>query len=409
MSKIFNASCGNQPQSPKLKRNPRFIGPGCRLPTCAGNLRMRFGFVILMLLSTQLYAQTLDEKTWPLARGDEGSQGFSPSTLTATPSLLWEQKFEGTAFEVAPVIVDGRLYIGDLDGEFYCLDATTGTQIWKNESESGYLASAAVQSDFVVVGDYDGLVRGLKVTDGNEVWKFQTDSQIDGGANFHDGAALITSEDGKLYSLELQTGKLRWAYETGDQLRCGPTIAGGRTFLGGCDGKLHIVDLAAGTSVGDGVPLEGPTGSTPAAADPLVIAPTHSGQIFGIDWKAGERRWTFTDPQLSQEIQTSPAIHNGLVFVVTKNRKCLALEVATGKLKWEHTLRKPSDASPVVCSGRVWLGCSDGRLLAIDEQTGEEKWVVEHQGKFKASVAIADGKLFIANDRGSVFCYGESR
>jgi outer membrane protein assembly factor BamB len=372
-------------------------------------IRLSFLLWSVVWVNNFLFSQTLDEKTWPLARGNSESQAFSPSKLPDNPILLWEHKIESTAFESTPLIVDNRVYLGDLDGEFYALDLETGNVLWKNSSESGYLAGAALHQERIIVGDYDGLVRCFNVKDGKQEWTFETDSQIDGGPNFHEGTVLIASEDGKLYSIDMADGKLRWSYETGDQLRCGPTIAGGKTFLGGCDGKLHIVDLATGTSIGDGVPLDGPTGSTPAAVGDLVIAPTHSGQIFGIDWKKGKTIWTFSDSQLAQEIVTSPAIHDGSTFVITKNRRCLAIDVATGKLRWEYTLRKPSDASPVVCDGRIWFGCSDGRLIAIDEKTGQERWQAEHQGKLKGCVAIASEKLVIASDKGSIFCYGEAK
>ena len=345
-------------------------------------------------------------KDWPLYRGDPQSQGYSPTTLPQKPLLLWEKSLEGTSFESTPIIVAGRVYLGDLDGEFYAMNLGDGAVVWKHESDSGYLASGAFHDGRLLVADYDGLVRCLNAQDGKELWSFQTDSQIDAGANFYKDMALITSEDGRLYALGLDDGKPRWTFETGDQLRCSPTIAGQRTFLGGCDGMLHIVNLDQGIGVGEGVSLEGPTGSTPAAHGPWIVAPTHAGAIFGIQWQSGERRWTFSDQELSQEIQTSPAIHDDLAFVVTKNRRCLAIKLATGELVWQHALRKPSDASPVVCSGRVWLGCSDGRLIALDEKTGQEVWMVEHQGKFKGSVAVADGRLVVATERGSVLCYG---
>jgi outer membrane protein assembly factor BamB len=372
-------------------------------------IRVSLFLPFVVLTANYAIAQELDDKTWPLARGNAASQAYSPSQLVDHPTLLWEHKVESTAFESTPLIVDNRVYLGDLDGEFYSLDLDTGKELWKNSSESGYVAGAGCHQGKIVVGDYDGLVRCFHSKDGKLEWTYQTDSQIDGGPNFHDGAALVASEDGKLYALEMADGKLRWAYETGDQLRCGPTIADGKTFLGGCDGKLHIVDLATGTNIGDGVPLDGPTGSTPTAFENLIIAPTHSGQIFGIDWQTAKSIWTFSDSQRSQEITTSPAVHDGIAFVVTKNRRCLAIEATSGKLRWEYTLRKPSEASPVICDGRVWFGGSDGRLLAIDAKTGEEKWSVEHQGKFKGSVAIAAGKLVVASDKGSVFCYGEAK
>lgn len=45
-------------------------------------------------------------------------------------SLKWSYQ-AGAGFETNPVVVNNRVYIGNRDGYFYCLDALTGTLIWR--------------------------------------------------------------------------------------------------------------------------------------------------------------------------------------------------------------------------------------------------------------------------------------
>jgi outer membrane protein assembly factor BamB len=358
----------------------------------------------LMALHVQFAAAS---DSWPVFRGDALSQGVSKSTLPEKPELLWEFNVPKGAFESTPVIRDGRVYIGDMDGEIYCLDLKTGQQVWKVETDSGFLASGAIQDNILVMGDYDGKVRGMNIEDGKVVWEFDAGGQIDSGANFYGPLALVASEDGCLYALKTSTGELAWKYQTGDQLRCSPSVVGNRTFLGGCDGKLHVVDLDTGLAIGEKMILGGPTGSTPTAMGDVAIVPTQSGEILGFDWKKSEPMWTFKDPELSPEIRSSPAVSDGLAIVTTRNRRMLAVDVATGKLRWEAVLRKRSDGSPVVCGGAVWVGASDGRIYAVDLKTGSEKWSTEVQGGFPGSPAVASNRLVIASDAGTVFCFGQ--
>ena len=86
--------------------------------------------------------QSLPDR-WSVSRGDPGSQGVSPSKLSQQPKLLWEHSISTTSFETTPIIVDGHVYLGDLDGEFYALDLLNGKELWKDKSESGYVAAAA--------------------------------------------------------------------------------------------------------------------------------------------------------------------------------------------------------------------------------------------------------------------------
>jgi len=368
-------------------------------------------FQVLTISVAILFAAVLvhasDATSWPVSRGNASSQGVSESKLPEKPRLLWTFSEPSTAFDATPAIADGRVFIGDLDGGAYALELDTGKVLWRKKFEDGFSSSPAYKDGHVVIGNYEGLVRCLDALTGETRWEFSTDAQIDGGANFYGDLVLITSEDGGLYALNLKSGQLAWKFATSDQLRVAPTIAGNKTFLGGCDGKLHVIDLDSGKEIGEGFPLQSPTGSTPAVAGDYVFAPTHSGNVFAINYSTLEQVWLFSDSQRSQEIRSSPAISDGKLLVTTRNKRLLAIDAKTGMLSWEYVFKKRSEASPVICDDRVWVGSGDGRLVALRLTTGEELWQSEQTGAFNASAAVAAGKLVIANDKGSVYCFGE--
>ena len=123
----------------------------------------------------------------------------------STGPLRWEQKVE-SGFIASPAVRDGRLYLGDIDGKFHCLEAATGRG----------------KVEFRDAG-------GNRLT-----------------ANFYQDKVLVGSQDATLYCLQAGLGELVWKYSIGDQIRCSPTIAGDRVFLAGCDGRLHVIDLTKG-------------------------------------------------------------------------------------------------------------------------------------------------------------------
>lgn len=362
--------------------------------------------ICVMLFETGL-CRAADSLTWPVSRGNAASQGVSLSKLPDQPKLLWEFAEPSTAFEATPAIADGRVFIGDLDGGAYALDLASGKVIWRKKFEDGFSSSPAYKDGRIIIGDYEGLVRCLDAGTGESIWDYSTDAQIDGGANFYGELVLVTSQDGGLYALDLETGELAWKFSTNDQLRCAPTVAGNKTFLGGCDGKLHVIDLDSGKELGEGFPLQSPTGSTPTVEGEQVFAPTHSGTIFAFNYSTLKESWLFSDSQRSQEIRSSPAISDGKLLVTTRNKRLLAIDSQSGKMVWEYVFKKRSEASPIVGDGRVWVGSSDGRFVGLSLSTGEELWQAEQPGAFNASASVAAGKLVIANDKGSVYCYGE--
>ena len=62
-----------------------------------------------------------DQEAWPVFRGNPSSSGVATSQLPPQLDVLWRFSVEGGAFEGAAAIVDGVVYIGDLDGKIYAL------------------------------------------------------------------------------------------------------------------------------------------------------------------------------------------------------------------------------------------------------------------------------------------------
>jgi outer membrane protein assembly factor BamB len=349
---------------------------------------------------------------WPMGRANPAGTGATTDVLPEDPKLLWEVDVEGLGFDAGPIIADGTVFAADHDGRIFALQLSTGEELWRTELETGFVASPAYRNGVLFAGDYDGTLHALDAKDGKELWSFSSELEIDASPNFFSERVLFTSQNGTLYALKQSTGELVWKYETGDQLQCGATLAGNRTFLGGCDAQLHIIDVEQGTAVGQPLPIDAPTGSTPSVLGDHILVPTYAGEIFcfkrGADsTAAAELVWRFKDPQIADEFKNSVSVAEGLVVGTSRNKRVFAIDVTTGKLKWEQTLRKRSDASPVIAGKDVVIAAADGRILLFDLQTGEQRWMFEVKPSFIGSPAVADNKLVVASDRGTIFCFGE--
>lgn len=342
---------------------------------------------------------------WPVFRGDVLGSGVAHTDLSPPLKLAWEYQVPDGAFEATPVIADGVVYVGDLDGGLYALDLHTGQERWKKTCEAGFTAAAAVQGRQLVIGDIDGRVLSFDVATGDAQWSFATEVEISAGANFYRDQVLIGSQDGALYCLSAATGQLAWKYSIENQIRCGATVVEDRVFVAGCDGQLHIIDVTSGQLVGK-VDIQAPTGVTPAAAGSHVFFGTEGGTFFCVDWKRAETVWTFEDGQRRLPIRSSPAVADGRVVFGGRSKKCYALNAADGQLQWEFTARQRIDASPVIVQDCVFVAAADGRLYALELKTGKELWQFEAGGGFVGSPAVADRHLVIAGQDGVVYCLG---
>lgn len=365
------------------------------------------GGIVVLMLNIAIFPSGLYAEDWPMGRGNVAGTGATSQSLPANLELLWEVDVDGLGFDAGPIVAAGKVFAADHDGRVLSIDLATGQELWRVELATGFVSSPAYRDGVLFVGDYDGTLRALDASNGQEKWSYATEMEIDGSPNFFKDQVLFTSQNGNLYALNIADGSLAWKYETGDQLQCGPTLAGDKTFLGGCDAHLHVIDVNNGQGIGQPLSIDAPTGSTPSVLGEQVFVPTYAGEIFCFKLPSFELQWRFKDPQLADEFKNSVAVADGLAVAASRNKRVFAIDVTTGKVVWEQTLRKRCDASPVIAGEQVVVASADGRISLFDLKTGEPQWMFEVKPGFLGAPAVADGRLVVANDRGTIFCFGQ--
>jgi outer membrane protein assembly factor BamB len=348
---------------------------------------------------------------WPVFRGNAQSTGVATSTLPEKLELLWKYPVENGAFEATPVVVDGVVYVGDLDGTFYAIDLHSGQPRWKfikPVEKASFNSAAAVRDGRVYVGDVDGNFYCLDVKSGDKLWAAKAEGEINSAANFHKDNVLFGSQDATLYCLNAKTGERQWTHTIGDQIRCSPTVIEDRCFLAGCDGKLHIINLNDGLEVG-AVEIESPTGSTPAAGGDFIYFGSEGATFFCINWREAKEIWRWRDKSRNLSIRSSAALTDEAVIFGGHDKILHALDLKTGQRRWDFPTKGRIEGSPVVVGNRVFVGSADGRIYGVNVHSGEKVWEYEAGGKFTSSPAVAEGRMLIASEDGVVYCFGEKK
>ncbi|MFZ0060865.1 MAG: PQQ-binding-like beta-propeller repeat protein [Pyrinomonadaceae bacterium] len=106
-----------------------------------------------------------------IAMGQSPGHGNGPSFVYAispkgqgdvTESrLLWTSREVGRVVGT-PTVKDGLLYIGDLGGTVHCLDAATGAQVWKHETNEAIWGGLLLAGDRLYVGNVEGIMTVLR-------------------------------------------------------------------------------------------------------------------------------------------------------------------------------------------------------------------------------------------------------
>ena len=106
-----------------------------------------------------------------------------PALKIIEPGRQWSFTADGSVY-TSPIIADGCIYAlssfetGGSTGNIYCINASTGTQIW-NFTVIGYVYSAlAVSGGYVYTGSGRGKAYALNASTGAQIWNFTTGNPV---------------------------------------------------------------------------------------------------------------------------------------------------------------------------------------------------------------------------------------
>ena len=171
---------------------------------------------------------------WPTFMHDATRSGATTQTLNPSGQLYQQWKFsfgERVEVEVQPIVANGRVYVGVMNGKMYCLNATTGAQLWAYQAGGGIPHTAAVADGRLYFGSLDGQVYALDAASGAPLWKYRTGGAVYSAPAVVDGTVYIGSLDGSLYALNAENGNLRWRFDTGGRVATSPAVANGRVYF----------------------------------------------------------------------------------------------------------------------------------------------------------------------------------
>lgn len=183
-----------------------------------------------------VYLASMDHKVYALQSNYEASQLSTDEngnkTLVSEP--VWELDL-GTAVVSDPLLVDGNMYVGTLDGKLFKINTADGAIVWVYEdgSEVSSIWTKPVLMDgLVFFATESGDIYALNAEDGNEAWAapLSTNAQIVGdGVIINDTVAFGTTE-GELVIVDKDQNKSPSLTKEGS-IYTSPIFEDGKLFL----------------------------------------------------------------------------------------------------------------------------------------------------------------------------------
>jgi eukaryotic-like serine/threonine-protein kinase len=367
-------------------------------------------------LSAQDATQPTQGADWLFTRGNPEMTGVSPVELRFPLELAWQFKTmelkrgQSEMLVSSAVVRDGKVYVGNKDGTFFCLELTTGNEVWKSKVEkASFDGAAGFSGRLVIAGSTDGFVYAWDAATGKEAWKFETMGPVHAAVNvWHDPAAMkdriyIGSHDNLLYCLNAEDGKKLWEAETGNYVNGGSAVADGKVVFGGCDAILHIHDAATGQQIKQ-VEVGSYIGNNVAIASNIAYVTHYGNRVGAYDLSTGTNIWEYGEREF--EYYAAVALHENYVVAGGRDKRIHGIDRTTGKGLWEFRCKDRVDSSPLICGGKtVIVGADDGFIYALNLADGAELWKYEIGAPVRTSAAVAGEYVLFGADDGVLYAF----
>jgi outer membrane protein assembly factor BamB len=269
----------------------------------------------------------------PIIDGNVAIVTLSNTDLSLVAFNLSEGKaqwrMEYGDIEASPLLHNKKIFAGNVEGAFYCVDLTTGAQLWKfelpdNAKRKGIRSSAAGSDVSITFGADDGYLYALDAERGIQMWRHNTGASVVGSPCIANGNVYVGNLGGTVCCVDLHSGKTRWQFEAGASIYASPSFADSKIFIGTTSGMMYALDATTGALVWK-TDLGSVINSSAVVAGNVLYVGTLKKMLFGLNIADGT-------PVLKQEvpgrIKTSPAVAHGRLFVATDERLILSFRSA---------------------------------------------------------------------------------
>ena len=274
---------------------------------------------------------------------------------------VWRTEYPGQATtwgsSSTACVTNGRVYVAG-HSSLFCLDATTGKEIWVAAIKGSEISSSPVVVDGVVIL-HSGQIAAFDADKGSALWRAKGYSGGNSSpALWHkDGRTYIVSNGGgKVYCLDPKDGKVMW------------------NVPGGSDSTPAIV--------GDDMVVQ--TGQKDPGAIAYKLSLTEATKVWNVP---------FSDRGCS------PLIAGDNVFLFGGEggpRGGMCVDLKSGKVAWEEKVPGHGFSSPVFADGKI-LQVMEGKLALVEANPAAYKALaIANLGTLRcSSAALVDGKAYV--------------
>lgn len=342
---------------------------------------------------------------WPMFHHDLNHSGYSSSKAPNLKLRFWTFSTNLGVY-ASPSVVDGRVFIGSTDGYFYCLNASTGKEIWQYDFYASQYSpsSAAIVNNKVYFGGLNGYIYCLNSSNGLEIWNVSVRTPVP--SSILSSPAIVDNRvyiggglNHSVFCLDALTGNEKWRFDSNYSDWGSPVVVNGKVYINNEDGLLCLNALNGSliSSI-----TEKWFASSHTIIDGKIFIGSEDNNVYCLDADTLEEIWSF---KTNDTVESTPAVAYGKVYVGSDDDILYCLDEETGNLSWIFKTGGDVKSSPGVADDKVFVGSDDSSLYCINAHTGNLIWKDETGNAIASSPAIANGIVYVGSKDGTIYSY----
>ena len=350
---------------------------------------------------------------WPFYRADASMSGYTSLSLPEKPTLLWTFK-DGVRTVSSPIVYEGVTYWVNRRGHVFGVNLT-GEKVFDYDMKTSVEATPIIHDGVLYIGRIDGILEAIDLQRADTLWTFETLGQISATPNLVDfqgqKAVVFGSYDNYMYVVDQVRGKELNHFESGYYINGAVAIWQNHVLFGGCDAWLRLIDCQSGAQT-DSLEVQAYIPASPAIKGGYAYVADYAGDVYELQLKNGKinaHKMLVEATSADGSLTSVPAVSDDAVFVLPDGRHIVAISRESGKELWKYMLKgNTGDSSPLVCDDKVIVCTSTGIVSILDAKDGTLKWEYDTGEQILGSPAVIKDHFFILTTKGTLLCFGES-
>jgi eukaryotic-like serine/threonine-protein kinase len=335
-----------------------------------------------------------------------GSNERTSATSDAVNGLQERWRYNGTAgFGPDGAIISGRyVIVGNRRGEIQVLDAPTGRHRGVSRFGEVIEGSPALLGHvlYVPLAAGENGLRAFDLAAGRQRWRVRSEAPIEASVLASPEVIVMAVATGAIRALDARSGAVLWEVEP--ELRteriAAPVRAGDAVIVAGGDGSVEALDFRTGATLWT-TNVDAPVRNNPAVVDGVVFLTTTRGQVVALDAATGKVRW---QAQPSTGELTGPSVSGTHVAVGGSDRRIHLLD-HEGHILWSADGGTVMTAAPLLTGSSVVVGTHGGEVRVHDLADGSLLQSLSVRGRVRSAPAYRGGLLVVLTDARQVYAF----